>query len=148
MIQLERACHDSPWGETAFVDCLRSRYECWVMEGDSAVEAARSIYGYVIASDVLNEGHLLNIVVCESHQGQGYGVQLLEFIEVLLQKKGIQSLFLEVRQSNQVAQNLYLKRGFQQIGIRKDYYKMVDGQRESALIMQCILSSSCVESDQ
>jgi len=47
---------------------------------------------------------------------------------------GSEMLFLEVRLSNISAQNLYLKLGFNEIGMRENYYRLSGGRREDALI--------------
>ena len=47
-------------------------------------------------------------------------------------KKNIKTIFLEVGQNNIAAINLYLKFGFEQYGIRKEYYK----NKENAILMK------------
>ena len=49
-------------------------------------------------------------------------------------KKNIHDIFLEVRASNSSAIRLYEKKGFNEIGIRKNYYKIIDG-KEDAILM-------------
>jgi ribosomal-protein-alanine N-acetyltransferase len=48
----------------------------------------------------------------------------------------MESIFLEVRYGNQPAKNLYQKFGFEQVGLRKDYYPLISGGREDAIIMK------------
>ena len=49
---------------------------------------------------------------------------------------GCFNCWLEVRRSNLVAKSLYLRVGYQQVGVRKGYYACQDG-REDALVMVC-----------
>ena len=53
-----------------------------------------------------------------------------------LKEKGIQTLWLEVRESNP-ARFLYEKLGFNEVDIRKNYYPKPDGGRENAAVMAC-----------
>ena len=63
-----------------------------------------------------------------------------EFVEpiVTYKEKGIQTLWLEVRESNP-ARFLYEKLGFNEVDIRKNYYPKPDGGRENAVVMACYL---------
>ncbi|MFQ1048109.1 GNAT family protein, partial [Avibacterium paragallinarum] len=56
-----------------------------------------------------------------------------------LRKQNILTLWLEVRASNKIAQNLYLDCGFNKVDIRRNYYPTVEGGREDAIIMACYL---------
>lgn len=53
----------------------------------------------------------------------------------LCSKHGTNYIMLEVRESNISAKNLYLKFGFKEEVIRKNYYKNPDGTREDAIVM-------------
>ena len=48
-------------------------------------------------------------------------------------EKAVASIFLEVRESNKIAINLYKSYGFQEEGIRKNYYQ---NPSENAVIMR------------
>ena len=63
-----------------------------------------------------------------------------EFVEPIVtnKEKGIQTLWLEVRESNP-ARFLYEKLGFNEVDIRKNYYPKPDGGRENAVVMACYL---------
>jgi ribosomal-protein-alanine N-acetyltransferase len=52
-----------------------------------------------------------------------------------LARKKADSIFLEVRPSNKIAVSLYKKRGFNEIGVRKNYYPAVNGRREDAVML-------------
>ena len=49
-------------------------------------------------------------------------------------KNDMGSIFLEVRASNAAAIHLYDKLGFNEIGLRRDYYPAING-REDALVL-------------
>jgi ribosomal-protein-alanine N-acetyltransferase len=79
--------------------------------------------------------HLLNITVAPAHQGQGWGHMMLDALSLWSRHQGSQWLWLEVRQSNQRALQVYERYGFKQISIRKDYYPAGRLHREHAVVM-------------
>lgn len=127
VIAVERKSYQFPWGEDIFRDCFRARYECWVCEEQDKV------LGYCIASIAVGEAHVLNICVDPAEQGQGIGRKLLENL-IETARGRAETVFLEVRPSNTVAIALYENLGFNEIGIRKDYYPAENG-REDALML-------------
>ena len=74
---------------------------------------------------------ILTLYIKEEFRKKSYGVVLLEFMLDQLAEENIESVTLEVRVSNVAAISLYKKVGFEQVSIRKNYYK--DG--EDALLM-------------
>ena len=81
---------------------------------------------------MVDEVHIINIAVRESQRGRGIGETLIiASIEMATRLKA-SLVTLEVRASNLVAQSLYSKYGFQQMGIRKGYYT---DNKEDAWIM-------------
>ena len=90
--------------------------------------------GHGILSVAADESHLLNVCIHPDQQGNGYGRILVEFMIECARLKNAQSLFLEVRPSNMVAYKLYEALGFNEIGIRENYYPAYIG-REDALVL-------------
>ncbi len=72
-------------------------------------------------------GHVLNIAVSKNHQKEGIGTILLDEIEGRFMKEDATVAYLEVRESNIVAQTMYRKRGYQYVRTSKDYYGDEDG---------------------
>lgn len=72
----------------------------------------------------VDDAHITNIVVRKSCRHQGIGSVLLEELIKLAKVKN--SLTLEVNTKNEIAQKLYLKYGFKNLGIRKKYYNNTD----------------------
>lgn len=90
------------------------------------------IIGFAGIWKAVDDVHITDIVVRKDFRKLGIGSQLLEhLIDKSRQLKGIQSITLEVKQSNIIAQKLYQKYGFVSLGIRKNYY----GLNENAIIM-------------
>ncbi|MEG0768205.1 MAG: ribosomal protein S18-alanine N-acetyltransferase, partial [Clostridia bacterium] len=82
----------------------------------------------------IDEAHVTNIAVHPSARGKGYGEAVTRALMQLASDTGMIWMTLEVRRSNLVAQNLYHKVGFVDVGYRKRYY---EDNREDALIMAC-----------
>lgn len=123
----ERSSYDFPWSRGIFEDCLQARYQCWILE------RGRDVIGHGVLSLVAGEAHLLNVCIAQREQGRGHGRQLV--LHLLDRARAAADLvFLEVRPSNAVAVALYRSLGFNEVGLRKNYYPMRHG-REDALVL-------------
>lgn len=80
------------------------------------------IIGYYICSYVLDEAELERIAVCANQRGRGIASLMLCHLKEQCLSKGITNVYLEVRRSNIIAQNLYKKHDFIKTGERKSYY--------------------------
>jgi len=78
------------------------------------------------------EAHIVNIAVREAYRRRGIGELLLVKLISMALEKGADTITLEVRKSNTVAQKLYRKYDFNIKGIRRGYYL---DDREDAVIM-------------
>lgn len=129
---LQQACHDFPWSENLFADCLTAPYfaEQLLVDGEVA--------GYYVGLKVSVETTLMDIGIAPSHRGNGLGNLVLKQFLRECNVKQAEEAWLEVRESNKVAISMYENIGFQLIEQRKDYYPAKDG-KEDALIMKLVL---------
>jgi len=81
------------------------------------------VAGYVIAQDAADEGEILNLAVATGRQRRGVGRALAERALAALADRGVERVFLEVRQSNVAARALYSSLGFGEVGRRARYYR-------------------------
>ena len=125
---IERLAYEFPWKQKIFNDCLIAGHYCIV------IESQHLIVGYAVVSIAAGEAHILNLCIDISYQNQGFGGQLLKEILGYSRIHKVQRMFLEVRPSNQFAIQLYERAGFNQLGIRPDYYRKRVG-REDALVL-------------
>ncbi|MFA5527320.1 MAG: ribosomal protein S18-alanine N-acetyltransferase [Peptostreptococcales bacterium] len=125
--RIEKLCFSSPWSKESllyeFEKNALAKY--WVAEKDGQV------IGYMGVWLIEGEGNITNIAIDPSYQGLGVANKLMTKFMDVLDQSNINSITLEVRQSNLIAQNLYKKFGFKEAGIRKKYYN----NNEDALIM-------------
>ncbi|MFC1906629.1 ribosomal protein S18-alanine N-acetyltransferase [Chloroflexota bacterium] len=71
---------------------------------------------------MVDEAHITSIAVRNEYLGRGIGELLLILLIGLVAELKAHLITLEVRESNTVAQNLYQKYGFDQVGVRRAYY--------------------------
>lgn len=125
---IEEELFSMPWSETGFFSFLLREDALFLV-----AEEQKKIVGYCGILMALDEGDLVKIGVLRENQGQGIGRQLLGALIRKAAQKGVVSVYLEVRVSNETAVRLYESFGFQQISIRKDYYEY---PREDGIVMR------------
>ena len=133
VVAIEQSIYQFPWTRGIFHDCLHVGYASWVLQVDGEIVA------YAILSIAAEEAHVLTLCVKPAVQRQGYGRSLMQHMLDTAQERHANAVYLEVRPSNQGAITLYQKMGFNEVGIRPDYYPAENG-REDAMIMACNLS--------
>jgi len=87
-----------------------------------AAKNGEQVVGYIAVWILEDELHILNICVAGPYQRQGIGSQLLIHALGLKRDQEIETIFLEVRHSNDAALKLYEKFGFEVLYRRKNYY--------------------------
>jgi ribosomal-protein-alanine N-acetyltransferase len=134
VLRNERRGYTHPWSEGIFKDCIRGGHECWLL-----VYSDQTI-GHGILSVAAGESHLLNVCIHPSVQGHGFGRTLVEHMLERATARQASTIFLEVRPSNVVACHLYEKLGFNEVGVRENYYPAFTG-REDAIVLARELTS-------
>ncbi|HLO93338.1 MAG TPA: ribosomal protein S18-alanine N-acetyltransferase [Burkholderiaceae bacterium] len=129
VLAIENQVYEFPWTRGNFIDSIAAGYEAWLLDDGGAVQ------GYFLALQGVDEMHLLNISVAPAAQGRGLARQMLDALCHLCRQAGCLQLWLEVRQSNERARQLYLRHGFIEVGQRRAYYPAAQGQREDAVLM-------------
>ena len=128
--KIESNCHLSPWTRKNFIDSFEAKNLFRVLRNEN------DIIGYYIALFASDECQLLNITVKSELQKKGFGQLMLKNLFIDCRKADISNIFLEVRKSNLLAIRLYEKNGFNEIGIRNNYYKNKDKDtNEDAILM-------------
>ena len=135
-VALESAVQSFPWTAKNFEDALAAGYSAWVLRQGT------ELIGFCIVMLAPDLAHILVIAVARERQGQGLGRQLLEQAARSARQFGAEGLLLEVRPSNRQALEFYAKRGFVQIGVRRDYYPAGRSQREDALVLKNVFEQS------
>ena len=134
VLAVEQSVYSHPWTRGNFNDTLAAGHHALCLLGGD------ELIGYFVAMPGFEEVHLLNITVAPAHQRQGWALVLLDALVLWSRAQGAQWLWLEVRASNTRAQQIYLKRGFARVGLRKAYYPAGHGLREDAVVMNLRLA--------
>ncbi len=128
IVQLDQVSFSLPWPERSFrfevTDNPASR--CWVAEID------QRIAGMVVAWLFVNEVHIATIATHPDFRRMGIGSRLLSHTLLQALEEGARSSFLEVRESNLAAQEMYRRFGYEETGRRRRYYRDND---EDAILM-------------
>lgn len=135
VVAVEQTTYSHPWTLGNFNDALKAGYAAFKLE------AGEYLVAYLVAMQVVDEVHLLNITVAPAFHRQGWAQALLQYLKLWSLQQGANCLWLEVRQSNEPALNLYQTFGFEQVGLRKDYYPANRSTRESAVVMRMTIAS-------
>ena len=128
VIDLDQKSFSLPWPERSFrfevTDNPASR--CWVAELDGKV------VGMIVVWLIVDEAHVATLATHPDFRRQGIGQRLLSDALRHLIEEGAKSSFLEVRESNLAAQEMYRKFGYEATGRRRRYYRDND---EDAILM-------------
>lgn len=133
LFEIEQTAHLMPWSKGTLLNNQGEKYLNLKL-----IEKTQTV-AFVICQIVLDEATLFNIAVDPRFQGKGYGKRLLSSLIEQLRTQGVLTLWLEVRESNLVAQKLYNSLGFNEVTLRKNYYPTPSGTRENAVVMALYL---------
>jgi len=139
MLAIERAVYagQTPWDENAFKTELRrqsGRFYIVMRHEDRLLAFCGCVF-----DDRRQDAHITNIAVHPDVQGQGLGRFMVEVMIKRARKLHYQTVTLEVRASNTIAQQLYQHLGFEKTGIKKRYYF---GDHEDAVDMTYRLAAN------
>lgn len=129
VMPVEELAYTHPWTRGNFLDSLQAGYQA------QCLCAGDTLLGYFVAMRGVDEVHLLNLTVAPAWQGQGWARLMLDALATWARGQGAQWLWLEVRASNQRAQQVYQRHGYRRVGERKRYYPDGPGRREDAVVM-------------
>ena len=126
--RLERRCYTLPWSSSAYVTEVGNSNAYYTV----ATLADGTIVGYCGMWVIMDELHMTTIAVDPVVRGLKIGERLLlDLIQEGI-RRGAERATLEVRERNTVAHSLYVKYGFEDVAVRKNYYS---DNGENAIIM-------------
>ena len=129
VLRIEQSAYVHPWSLPNFRDALNAGYQAQILS------AGGNVLGYFVAMSGVDEVHLLNITVAPVYQRQGWARLMLDALALWARGQGAQWLWLEVRDGNQRAMQVYERHGYRRVGQRKAYYPAPNGTREDAVVM-------------
>ena len=105
------------WSEAAYRRMLSANSDYEVI-----VAAEQEVVGFAVAHVIGPEWELENVAVAAPAQRRGIGSALVNDIIRRAAARGANVVYLEVRESNAAARQLYLRCGFRETGRRPRYY--------------------------
>lgn len=143
VLKIESVSHIHPWTKGNFSDSLAAGHWAYCIrpQSDKMVKGSyldpAILWAYCILFPAVEELHLLNITVSPHLRKLGLGQRMMAAIEGVAAQQKMPRIILEVRPSNAPALALYQKLGYEQIGVRKNYYPASPetGSREDALVL-------------
>lgn len=128
VMEIENVAFSTPWKEATFRGLLR-RTDTDLL----GAERDGRLIGYAVCWTVVDQSELGNVAVAPEARGGGVGRALVEAVIRRIRERGSRECYLEVRESNLVAQGLYRDLAFQVVGRRRAYYAL---PTEDALVMR------------
>ncbi len=129
------------WTRRQVSDALITPNTHYFLGGQDSAEhvSASRATGFTLSRSAADEEELLLIAVRPGCRGRGVGKQLMrEFLDAA-KARGANRIFLEMRSGNP-AEHLYRQFGFEEVGLRKGYYRGAVGGPLDAITFACDLS--------
>ncbi len=124
---IEKNCFSVPWSANSLREELNSPFANYF-----SVTVDGKFAGYGGFLSLSGEGEITRIAVLPQYRRQGLGRKLMEAMMTRARELALETVFLEVRESNTPAITLYESFGFDRVGRRPDYY---ENPREAAVLM-------------
>lgn len=124
--EMEKMIFSTPWSKNAFEESIRQPYSHFFVADEDG------ILGYCGVHNFCGDGEITNVAVDEQYRGKNVAFKMLSYVISETRKEGIEAFTLEVRASNVPAIKLYEKLGFENKGIRRNFY---ENPTEDAIIM-------------
>jgi ribosomal-protein-alanine N-acetyltransferase len=114
----EELIFSDAWGERSITDLISTEGAmCYTAKvGDRVI-------AYILGRVIAPEGEIYRIATIPEYRERGIAYRLLDYAYKTEKGHGLEVLFLEVRTQNIVARALYRAYGFEEVGVRKNYYK-------------------------
>jgi ribosomal-protein-alanine N-acetyltransferase len=143
ILTIDRLAFRHPWSRTLFLEELACDkalgYSVKCSQTDQGVVIIAYVFWRMVATDL----HIMRIAVAPDYRSKGVATWLLQqCLQLAKQKKDFDSVYIEVRPSNEAAITLYRKLGFCVVGTRPNYYPE---SGEDALVMRKQLKESIYE---
>ncbi|MBE6571912.1 MAG: ribosomal-protein-alanine N-acetyltransferase [Ruminococcaceae bacterium] len=130
--EIEKICFSVPWSEIGVKDFIENPLCIMFAAKDGDI-----ICGYIGLYIIADECDIANVAVVPEFRNRGIAKNLIAYATEYAREKSVGKMMLEVRASNTPAISLYKKFGFEEVGIRKNYYTQ---PKEDALLMDKILT--------
>ncbi len=119
MHEMDTLCFTTPWNEEDYIEMQKNTsFNCWLFEIRKI-----SKVGLLVFNIFPPELEILRFGVHPRWRKRGLADKMIDSLELIYEKNKLDSIFLEVHCKNNSAISLYNKKGFREIGRRKNYFK-------------------------
>ena len=125
--EIEKRCFSDAWSRQSFIEELDNENSVFLV-----IKIDDRIVSYGGFWYIVDDAQIMNVAVDIDYKGMKISHILMEEMIQRAREKGMATMSLEVRVSNEVAINLYKGHGFKIMGVRKQYYQ---DNKEDAYIM-------------
>ena len=140
LIELAETTNLSHWSAQSYLDELKDPRSIMLRLESPENATIGFVVGRIVASaddETAIDADIYNIAVKVGDQGQGNGQRLLDEFLKKCTESGVRSVWLEVRESNDMAINFYKRNGFFAVTTRKHFYT---SPPEHAVLMRLNMS--------
>lgn len=128
---IEKSIFSRPWSKQSFYDAIMNPNNIYLVV-ENKNQNNNEIIGYCGLWGIAGEGQINNVAVAKPYRGRHVGTLMLKELLEKGRLGGLSEFYLEVRISNSNARKLYQNLGFEEVGIRRDFYEL---PKEDAVIM-------------
>lgn len=115
--EMEQQIFSDSWSEKSVLETVQQKQSvCF------AAEKAGHLLGYLLAYHAADEAEIARIAVQKEARRQGAAGKLMQALEHYCEEHKMETLLLDVRESNEAARSFYTKNGFVEDGIRQGFY--------------------------
>jgi len=129
--EIEKYSFSDLWSEDSYMNFQSEKGQQYFV-----AEINQKIVAYCVTMIVLDECEILKVAVAKEFRRNGIGEELLSSVIKCYKEKAARFFYLEVRESNTSAINLYKKLGFSETRRRNDYYRH---PTEAAVLMSYVI---------
>lgn len=135
--EIDKMSFPNPWPIHSFEYEIKKNENSRPWVAETSISGIKQICGMAVIWNIVDEAHIGTIAVHPNFRETGLGKILLTSILLSAMDEGMETGYLEVRESNVAAISLYKLIGFNRDGLRKKYYR--DNQ-ENAVLMSIKLN--------
>ena len=123
LTEMDILCFTSSWTERDYIEMQKiPHFNTWLLETPES-----NSVGILAFNNIYQELEILKLGIHPEWRKKGLAELMLDRLELFSRKKNVISIFLEVHIANEPAISLYRKKGFKDIGIRKNYFQKPSG---------------------
>ena len=132
MMEIDFSCFDSKWNEEDYREMQdQPSFNNWLLKVPDIIDV-----GMLSFNNIEPEIEIIRLGIHPEWRNRGFAKFMLEQLEIFARESKIESIWLEVNIFNKSAISLYNKFSFEEVGVRKNYFK---NTRDDALLFKKII---------